>query len=235
MGALVMNAFSPESENPPSARRAVVRSANASLPASGSVRAQQPRRANPSTGAAHLSRCAGVPRRKSDCPHSPRLAPNESANPGSTRVSSWSRMPLSSGLESRPALAPAPAAASRASSGRPSASASSRISARCLLVRGAGHVALVDTGMGDDWPPKQRDLFAIDRSATLLSGLASRGVAPDDVSDVVLTHLHFDHAGGLSHDGALTFPRATHHLQRRNWEWAQAPTERDRGSFRPEN
>src|SRR2546430_13948266 len=110
-----------------------------------------------------------------------------------------------------------------------------RITARCLLVRGAGHVVLVDTGMGDDWPPKQRDLFAIDRGATLLSGLASRGVAPDDVSDVVLTHLHFDHAGGLSHDGALTFPRATHHLQRRNWEWAQSPTERDKGSFRPEN
>ena len=110
-----------------------------------------------------------------------------------------------------------------------------RLTARCLLVRGAGRVALVDTGMGDDWSDKQRDLYAIDRSATLLSRLAERGIAPGDVTDVVLTHLHFDHAGGLSRQGALTFPRAAHHVQRRNWEWAQSPSERDRGSFRPEN
>ena len=89
MGALVMNDFSPESEKPPpGSRRARVRREKASEPASGSVMAQQPTRANPSTGKAHRSRCAGVPRRSSDCPHSPRLAPNESANPGSARVSS---------------------------------------------------------------------------------------------------------------------------------------------------
>lgn len=110
-----------------------------------------------------------------------------------------------------------------------------RLTARCLLVRTAGRVVLVDTGMGDDWSEKQRDQFALDRSATLLSQLAARGLAPEEVTDVVLTHLHFDHAGGLSRGGALTFPRATHHVQRRNWEWAQSPTERDRGSFRPEN
>jgi len=110
-----------------------------------------------------------------------------------------------------------------------------RLTARCLLVRAPGRVVLVDTGMGDDWPAKTRDLYAIDRSATLLSQLAARGLSPEEVTDVVLTHLHFDHAGGLSRQGALVFPRAIHHLQRRNWEWAQAPSERDRGSFRPEN
>jgi glyoxylase-like metal-dependent hydrolase (beta-lactamase superfamily II) len=110
-----------------------------------------------------------------------------------------------------------------------------RLTARCLLVRGPGTVALVDTGMGDEWSDKQRELFALDPAAALLARLEERGLAPGDVTDVVLTHLHFDHAGGLVRRGALTFPRATHHVQRRQWEWAQSPTERDRGSFRPEN
>ena len=71
---------------------------------------------------------------------------------------------------------------------------------------------------------------------TLASELAARGLAPGDVTDVVLTHLHFDHAGGVTRpDGTLAFPRARHHLQRRNWEWAQHPTERDRGSYRVES
>ena len=88
IGALVMNDFSPLSANPCSTRRATVRSEKASLPASGSVSAQQPIRSNASTGRAQLSCCCAVPRRSSDWPHSPRLAPNDRAKPGSTRVSS---------------------------------------------------------------------------------------------------------------------------------------------------
>src|SRR5260370_32585880 len=102
-----------------------------------------------------------------------------------------------------------------------------RLTARCLLVRGAGRVALVDTGMGDDWSDKQRDLYAIDRSATLLSRLAERGIAPGDVTDVVLTHLHFDHAGGLSRQGALTLPPATPPAPRADWGWGPGPPRRD--------
>jgi glyoxylase-like metal-dependent hydrolase (beta-lactamase superfamily II) len=57
---------------------------------------------------------------------------------------------------------------------------------------------------------------------------------------VVLSHLHADHAGGLTRpgpDGApvLSFPRAAHHLQREAWHWAHGPSEKDRGSFRPED
>jgi len=56
---------------------------------------------------------------------------------------------------------------------------------------------------------------------------------------VVLTHLHFDHAGGTtrleSGQPVLSFPRATYHLQRRNWKWAHQPSDRDRGSFRSED
>jgi len=115
-----------------------------------------------------------------------------------------------------------------------------RLALRCLLVRAPGRVVLVDTGMGDKWDAKSRDVYALDRTTTLLSDLAARGLRPEDVTDVVLTHLHFDHAGGVTRRDesggiALTFPRATHHVQERNWRWAQAPTERDRGSYRSEN
>src|SRR3954466_6867220 len=130
MGALVMKDFSPLKEKPASLRRAVVRSAKASEPASGSVSAQQPILEKPSTGAAKRSRCAGVPRRSSDWPHRPRLAPNESANPGSARVSSCRSVPVSSGVAKRPPFAAGSCAASRASSDKPSESASSRITAR---------------------------------------------------------------------------------------------------------
>jgi len=67
--------------------------------------------------------------------------------------------------------------------------------------------------------------------------LRNAGVDPDTITDVILTHLHFDHAGGATteHDGQYlpTFANATYHLQRRAWKWAEHPTERDSGSFRP--
>jgi len=71
------------------------------------------------------------------------------------------------------------------------------------------------------------------------AGLARLGLSRRDVTDLVLTHLHADHAGGLVRpgpDGAptLAFPRATHHVQREAWHWAHAPSEKDRGSFEVE-
>src|SRR5215469_5970338 len=77
-----------------------------------------------------------------------------------------------------------------------------RLTARCLLVRAPGRLVLLDTGMGDDWQPRQRDLYAIEREPSLLAQLAARNIAAEDVTDVVLTHLHFDHAGGLARGGA---------------------------------
>jgi glyoxylase-like metal-dependent hydrolase (beta-lactamase superfamily II) len=74
----------------------------------------------------------------------------------------------------------------------------------------------------------------------LAGALARHGLAPADVTDVIVTHLHFDHAGGTTvRDAAgalaLAFPRAVHHVQRRAWHQAHAPGERDRGSFRAED
>jgi glyoxylase-like metal-dependent hydrolase (beta-lactamase superfamily II) len=106
---------------------------------------------------------------------------------------------------------------------------------RCLLVRRGERVILVDNGLGEQWNDKQRNQFAIDRSVVpgLLANLARLGVAREDVTDVLLTHFHFDHNGGtVQRDGSLTFPNATHHGSRANYEQALAPSPKDAGSFR---
>jgi glyoxylase-like metal-dependent hydrolase (beta-lactamase superfamily II) len=118
-----------------------------------------------------------------------------------------------------------------------------RLASRCLVAvdADARRVVLVDCGLGDKWDARQADRLAIDRSSGGLDGgLARLGLSRADVTDVLLTHLHFDHAGGITRRGPggrleLAFPRATHLLQRRAWQHAHAPTERDAGSFAPED
>ena len=118
-----------------------------------------------------------------------------------------------------------------------------RLACRCLVAvdRAAGRVVLVDTGIGDRWDAKRADIYAIDRSGGGIdAGLARLGLARDAVTDVILTHLHFGHAGGTTRRGPggrleLSFPRATHHVQRRSWQLAHAPSEKDAASFRAED
>jgi glyoxylase-like metal-dependent hydrolase (beta-lactamase superfamily II) len=118
-----------------------------------------------------------------------------------------------------------------------------RLACRSLLAvdRDARRVVLVDAGLGDRWPDRLVDRFALDRTGGGLdAGLARAGLSREDVTDVVLTHLHFDHAGGVARRAAdgrteLSFPRATHHVQRRAWQAAHAPTERDHASYRGED
>jgi glyoxylase-like metal-dependent hydrolase (beta-lactamase superfamily II) len=118
-----------------------------------------------------------------------------------------------------------------------------RLACRCLVAvdREARRVVLVDDGIGDGWDAKRADIYAIDRSGGGLdAGLARLGLGREDVTDVVLTHLHFDHAGGTTRPGAdgrleLSFPRATHHVQRRCWQLAHAPSEKEARSFRTED
>jgi glyoxylase-like metal-dependent hydrolase (beta-lactamase superfamily II) len=118
-----------------------------------------------------------------------------------------------------------------------------RLAARCLVAvdRDARRVVLVDDGIGDKWDARRVDIYAIDRSGVGVdAGLARLGLAREDVTDVVLTHLHFDHAGGTTRRGAdgrlaLSFPRATHHVQRRAWQLAHAPSEKDAASLRADD
>ena len=115
-----------------------------------------------------------------------------------------------------------------------------RWAARCLLIRGGGRVILVDTGMGDKQDAKFRSHFHPHGDQTLLGSLAALDVAPDDVTDVLLTHLHFDHVGGATRfdeagEIVTTFPRATYWSNERHWAWAEKPNAREAASFLTEN
>lgn len=113
------------------------------------------------------------------------------------------------------------------------------LAVRCLLVVDGARRILVDAGVGSRWSEKHRGYYGLDGPRGLSGELARRGYAPEDITDVVLTHLHFDHAGGAAvTDGEgtrLAFPKATYHLQRRHWRWAHHPSDKDAGSFRPED
>jgi glyoxylase-like metal-dependent hydrolase (beta-lactamase superfamily II) len=114
------------------------------------------------------------------------------------------------------------------------------MAARALLLKGGGRTILIDTGNGSKFDQKLRSIYRIDSSRwTLAASLEAAGTRPEEVTDVLLTHLHFDHAGGATvrENGELrpTFPRATYYVQREHWEAALHPTERDRASFVPED
>jgi glyoxylase-like metal-dependent hydrolase (beta-lactamase superfamily II) len=115
-----------------------------------------------------------------------------------------------------------------------------RLSARSLYIEGDGKKIIVDAGLGEKWSDKLRKIYKIEEAQTLEDSLTAIGVATEDVTDVVLTHLHFDHSGGLTKrdengDLAPAFPNARHHVHRRQYEWALAPSVRDQASYLPEN
>ena len=109
---------------------------------------------------------------------------------------------------------------------------------RVLLAEGDGRCILVDTGTGHLWSEKEAAMYGLPAPEIpgVVTALESAGVNATDITDVILTHLHFDHAGGVtmrgeSGDPVPTFPNATCHLQRRNLEAAQDPNERERKSY----
>lgn len=110
-----------------------------------------------------------------------------------------------------------------------------------LLIIGNGRIILIDTGIGEKADEKFSRIYAIDHSRhSLLKALAEHNVQPEDVTDVILTHLHFDHAGGATYydsDGnlRLRFPNAIHYIQKKQLEWAQKRFEKDRASYLTEN
>lgn len=114
----------------------------------------------------------------------------------------------------------------------------------CLLLRGVAggcpKVVLVDSGNGDKEDETFRARMALQDEGALLRNLAAAGVQPGDVTDVVITHLHFDHAGGCTFrdaEGRLrpTFPRARHLVQAQELEDARHPHLRARGSYLAHN
>ncbi len=114
----------------------------------------------------------------------------------------------------------------------------------CLLIRGEvegrRHVVVVDAGNGDKEDDAFRQRFAMGARESLLRSLESFGVTPGEVTEVLLTHLHFDHAGGatrLDEDGQAvpTFPKARHFVQKLELDMARKPHLRVRASYLPWN
>ena len=109
-----------------------------------------------------------------------------------------------------------------------------------LLVRGKGHNILIDSGLGCKFSEKQREIFRVCREWSLIRDLAELGLGREDIDTVILTHCDFDHAGGIVMPGdsgapALTFPRARHIIQRREWEDVLQPDIRSIHTYWPEN
>ena len=107
---------------------------------------------------------------------------------------------------------------------------------RSLLLVSDSHKILIDTGNGSKWTKKYLELYNIDLSMyNIDSSLKKYGFTVDDITDVVCTHLHFDHAGGntIYHENNLvpTFSNATYWIGEKNWNLANHPSQKDQGSF----
>jgi len=114
-----------------------------------------------------------------------------------------------------------------------------RLTMNCLLIRTGKDCILIEAGAGDKLDHKRRDIFGLGGPPRLLDRMATIGVRPEDVTIVLNTHLHFDHCGWNTRmaGGRIvpTFPNARYIVQRGELDWAHHPTERDRGSYFPEN
>lgn len=110
---------------------------------------------------------------------------------------------------------------------------------RCLLVEDAGRLILIDTGIGNKQSEKFFSYYFLHGDATMDSSLAKHGFHRNDITDVFLTHLHFDHVGGaVTRNGETlepTFKNATYWSNPNHWNWAVHPNEREKASFLTEN
>ncbi len=115
-----------------------------------------------------------------------------------------------------------------------------KLATRNLLLKSDSKNILIDTGMGTKWDEKFKEIYGIDQNEySLEKSLLNINLKPEDITDVILTHLHFDHTGGSTKtlDGKLmpAFPNAAYHISKKNFDWAVNPTDRDKGSYLKEN
>ncbi|RYG31982.1 MAG: MBL fold metallo-hydrolase [Chitinophagaceae bacterium] len=110
---------------------------------------------------------------------------------------------------------------------------------RCLLVEDGKKLILIDNGIGDKQDAKFMGHYYLHGHDTLDKSLAAKGFSKDDITDVFLTHLHFDHCGGsLVREGEKLVPafkNASYWSNKRHWEWAVHPNDREKASFLKEN
>ena len=111
---------------------------------------------------------------------------------------------------------------------------------RCLLVEEGNRLVLIDCGLGNKQSEKFFSYYQPFGDDTLDKSLRKNGFRPDDITDVFLTHLHFDHCGGavkIDNNGKYlpAFPNATYWSHSKHWEWAVNPNSREKASFLKEN
>lgn len=114
---------------------------------------------------------------------------------------------------------------------------------RCLLIRSRAtdRLYLVDNGCGDKFDEKMSSIYSLNfEHSELFRSLDELGVAPDDITDMVFSHLHFDHCGGTTtyddkNNLVQRFKNATYHVNKRHWQTAQNPNAREKASFLPDN
>ncbi len=107
---------------------------------------------------------------------------------------------------------------------------------RHMLLISDNKKILIDTGSGKNWNEKFEKIYGIDYSThDMFPALAKVGIKPDEITDVILTHLHFDHIGGavVFENGKPipAFPNATYHVQQGQYNWALNPSDRDKASY----
>ncbi len=111
-----------------------------------------------------------------------------------------------------------------------------QLGARSLLLESGTRKIIVDTGIGHSYDEKFSSIYDIaDRYSDFVSLLKPFGVHPDEITDIILTHLHFDHTGGaVIREGNKyipAFPNAKYHVQKKQYYWAANPSDKDKGSF----
>ena len=110
---------------------------------------------------------------------------------------------------------------------------------RCLLIEDEGKLILIDTGMGDKQDAKFFGHYYLHGTDTLDKSLARHGFTKADITDVFLTHLHFDHCGGsIIREGDKLLPafkNATYWSNENHWQWATQPNDREKASFLKDN
>ncbi|HLO37887.1 MAG TPA: MBL fold metallo-hydrolase, partial [Lacibacter sp.] len=110
---------------------------------------------------------------------------------------------------------------------------------RCLLIEDGNRLILIDNGIGDKQDEKFLGHYHLHGNDTLDTSLAKYGFSKDDITDVFLTHLHFDHCGGsIKCEGdkfVPAFKNATFWSNEHHWEWATKPNDREKASFLKEN
>ncbi|MCX3263170.1 MBL fold metallo-hydrolase [Pedobacter agri] len=110
---------------------------------------------------------------------------------------------------------------------------------RCLLIEDEGKLILVDTGIGNKQDEKFFSHYYLHGEASMSKSLANLGFGLDDITDVFLTHLHFDHVGGaiskVNDKLVPTFKNANYWSNEKHWQWAVEPNPREKASFLKEN